>query len=113
MIGNKAVQVTFVFAFLVVFYDARYLLVKTGGETGRGKHDVIKPLKKMKGGSHFRRGRGRCNNIPRELCETGQLDPRNETIFELCDPKSPLIEGERVLACAPIGSKKGWTDFEN
>ena len=50
MIGSKAIQITFVVAFLMVCYEARYLLVNFERENARESHDgIIKPLEKISG----------------------------------------------------------------
>ena len=50
MIGSKAIQVTVIVGVLIIFYDARYLLVNVERGNGRGlQGGIIKPLARFKG----------------------------------------------------------------
>ena len=51
MISQKAIDVSFIVAMLIICYDARYLLVNLvgGNESGQSSNEIIQPQLNMTG----------------------------------------------------------------
>ena len=49
MVGGKAMQVIWIAAPMMFYYNARYLLVNLSGENEPGSNERIEPWEKMRG----------------------------------------------------------------